>query len=124
MMQALDPSTLQAALAGLPAWAFDPERPALKRRFEFADFAQAFGFMAEMAIYSEKQDHHPEWFNVYHRVDVMLTTHDAGGISERDMAWARAADAASARSTYPATQSISSHEHLDLLRTQARPGRR
>lgn len=96
-MQALDPTDLRAALADLPAWTLDPERPALKRRFEFADFAQAFGFMAEMAIHAEKQDHHPEWFNVHRRVDVTLTTHDAGGISERDIAWALAADRAHAR---------------------------
>lgn len=93
-MRLLDPTDLQQALAALPHWAHDPARPALKRRFVFADFPQAFAFMTEMAIVSEKQDHHPEWFNVHRVVEVTLTTHDAGGISARDIAWARAADAA------------------------------
>ena len=100
-MQSLDPSALQVALTGLSQWALEPVRPALRRRFEFADFAQAFGFMAEMAILSEKRDHHPEWLNVHRLVDVTLTTHDAGGVSERDIAWARAADAVFARHCTP-----------------------
>ncbi|MEY5097718.1 MAG: putative pterin-4-alpha-carbinolamine dehydratase [Pseudomonadota bacterium] len=103
-MHSLDSSALQEALAGLPQWTCDPVRPALVRRFVFADFAQAFAFMAEMAIRSEKQDHHPEWFNVHRLVDVTLTTHDAGGISERDITWARAADAAFARHLSPTFQ--------------------
>jgi 4a-hydroxytetrahydrobiopterin dehydratase len=61
---------------------------AITRTFRFADFAEAFGFMARAAIEAEKADHHPEWFNVYNRVEVTLTTHDAGGISTRDAALA------------------------------------
>jgi 4a-hydroxytetrahydrobiopterin dehydratase len=96
-MHPLDAIALQAALVTLPLWTHDPARPALKRRFVFADFAQAFAFMTDMARVSEQQDHHPEWSNVYRVVEVTLTTHDAGGISERDIVWARAADAAFAR---------------------------
>ncbi len=96
-VQALDSSDLQQALTGLPQWRHEPERATLARRFVFADFAQAFGFMTEMAIWSDKHDHHPEWFNAHRRVDVSLTTHDAGGLSVRDLAWAQAADAAAAR---------------------------
>ena len=79
-------------MSGLPDWSVDRERGAIQRTFRFADFAQAFGFMAQMAIVSEKMDHHPEWFNVYNRVDVTLTTHDANGLSTRDIAWATRAD--------------------------------
>lgn len=101
-MRSLDPPALQEALASLPEWTYEPARPALKRRFVFADFAQAFGFMTHMAIVSEKQDHHPEWFNVHRTVDVTLTTHDAGGVTERDLAWARQAQALFARLQTPA----------------------
>src|SRR3546814_5667010 len=58
-------------------WTHEPSRDAITRRFQFADFAQAFGFMASVAIVAEKMDHHPEWSNVYNRVDILLTTHDA-----------------------------------------------
>lgn len=92
-MTPLDPDMTGALLADLPAWTLDPVRGAIHRDFVFADFAQAFGFMAHMAIVSEKMDHHPEWFNVYNRVDVVLTTHDAQGLSTRDIAWAARADA-------------------------------
>jgi 4a-hydroxytetrahydrobiopterin dehydratase len=64
----------------------------LHRQFQFADFAQAFGFMASMAVVSESMGHHPEWFNVYNKVNVDLTTHDAGGITQKDLAWARSAN--------------------------------
>ena len=92
-------SVLRDALTRLPQWRHEPERGTLARRFVFADFAQAFGFMTEMAIWSEQNSHHPHWFNVHRRVDVSLTTHDAGGLSVRDLAWAQAADAAAARRT-------------------------
>ncbi len=72
-----------------PDWQYDAARPALKRTFVFADFNQAFGFMSRVALYAEAHNHHPEWFNVYNRVEVTLTTHDAGGISERDIAMAQ-----------------------------------
>jgi 4a-hydroxytetrahydrobiopterin dehydratase len=64
----------------------------LHRQFKFADFAQAFGFMASMAVVSESMGHHPEWFNVYNKVSVDLTTHDAGGITQKDLDWAARAN--------------------------------
>ena len=72
-----------------PDWQYDAARPALKRTFVFADFNQAFGFMSRVALYAEMHNHHPEWSNVYNRVEVTLTTHDVGGISERDIAMAQ-----------------------------------
>ena len=82
-----------AALDALGDWDFDEARDALVRRFVFADFVEAFGFMTRVAILAEKADHHPEWSNVYNRVEVLLTTHDAGGLSHRDVALAKAIDA-------------------------------
>ena len=84
MVQKLDDTARAALLAAHPEWTHDPVRDAITRRFVFADFAQAFGFMASVAILAEKMDHHPEWSNVYNRVDILLTTHDADGLSERD----------------------------------------
>ena len=69
----------------------------LRRELSFANFAEAFGFMAETAIVCEKSDHHPEWSNVYNRVTIQLTTHDAGGITEYDIDLARSIDAISSR---------------------------
>lgn len=82
-----------ALLAECPGWTLRADGLAIERTFRFTDFAEAFGFMARVAIHAEKADHHPEWFNVYNRVDVTLTTHDAGGLSSRDAAMARALDA-------------------------------
>ena len=93
-MTPLDAQTTRELMTGLPEWTVNREGGAIRRTFHFPDFAQAFGFMAQMAIVSEKMDHHPEWFNVYNRVEVTLTTHDAGGLSTRDIAWATRADAA------------------------------
>lgn len=81
-----------AALADLPAWILRSDGLAITRTFLFADFSAAFGFMTRVALLAEKADHHPEWNNVYNRVAVTLTTHDAGGISQRDLALARAMD--------------------------------
>lgn len=78
------------ALARLSGWNLRDDGLAICRTFTFADFAQAFGFMARVAIIAEKADHHPEWFNVYNRVEITLTTHDAGGLSTRDVALADA----------------------------------
>ncbi|MDE2427080.1 MAG: 4a-hydroxytetrahydrobiopterin dehydratase [Burkholderiales bacterium] len=75
-----------------PHWTHEPERDALQRAFLFADFMQAFAFMTQMAIFAEKNNHHPEWFNVYNRVDITLTTHDANGVTEKDCAFARYAE--------------------------------
>lgn len=81
-----------------PEWAFDEARGGtLQREFRFPGFAEAFGFMAEVALVAEKMDHHPEWSNVYSRVAVTLTTHDAGGVTEKDFALAQACDRAAAR---------------------------
>ena len=76
------------ALAELPAWALRDDGLAISRDFKFADFSAAFAFMTRVALYAEKADHHPEWSNVYNRVTIDLTTHDAGGISEKDFALA------------------------------------
>lgn len=78
----------RAALAGLPGWAESEGRDAIAKSFKFADFNAAFGFMARVALMAEKLDHHPEWFNVYNRVDITLATHDAGGVTEKDVALA------------------------------------
>ncbi|HEX8300683.1 4a-hydroxytetrahydrobiopterin dehydratase [Sphingomonas sp.] len=80
------------ALSALPEWSYDAERDAITRRFTFKDFNQAFGFMARVALLAEKADHHPEWSNVWNRVDVLLTTHDADGLSIRDIQMAQAID--------------------------------
>ena len=81
------------ALDTLPDWDYDEARDAVIRCFIFEDFNQAFGFMAQVALLAEKVNHHPEWWNVYNRVDILLTTHDAGGLSHRDIDMAEAIDA-------------------------------
>ncbi len=73
------------ALGNLPHWNYDAEVQGIRRTLRFTDFAEAFGFMTRVAILVEKADHHPEWFNVYNRVEILLTTHDAGGLSQRDI---------------------------------------
>ena len=77
----------------LPHWRLLPDRDAIARDFRFKDFSTAWGFMARVALLAERHDHHPEWSNVYSRVSITLTTHDTGGLSERDIALARAIDA-------------------------------
>jgi 4a-hydroxytetrahydrobiopterin dehydratase len=81
------------ALDGLPDWDYDDSRDAITRSIVFTDFAEAFGFMTQVALIAEKADHHPEWKNVWNRVEILLTTHDAGGLSERDIELAEAIDA-------------------------------
>ncbi len=93
MVQKLDDAQRAALLARFPQWTHEPSRDAITRHFAFDDFAQAFGFMASVAIIAEKMDHHPEWSNVYNRVNVLLTTHDANGLSERDAKLAEAIEA-------------------------------
>ena len=78
------------ALKQLTGWAAAEGRDAITRTFQFKDFNAAFGFMTRAALAAEKLDHHPEWFNVYNRVEVTLTTHDAGGLSQRDVELAKA----------------------------------
>ncbi len=82
------------ALAGLDGWSAVDGREAIRKSFQFKDFNQAFGFMTRMALHAEKLDHHPEWFNVYNRVDVVLATHDADGVTELDVRLAKLMDAA------------------------------
>ena len=89
MIQKLDSTARAAALAQLEGWADAAGRDAIQRTFLFADFNAAFGFMSRVALRAEKTDHHPEWFNVYNRVEVTLATHDCNGVSERDIAMAR-----------------------------------
>ena len=81
-VQALNTSDIESRLAQLNDWSIDENR--LHKQFVFDNFNQAWGFMSQVALLAEAMDHHPEWCNVYNRVDIHLTTHDAGGISERD----------------------------------------
>lgn len=92
MVAQLTDEQREAALASLSDWQYDGERDAISRSFKFADFTEAFAFMTRVALHAEKADHHPEWFNVYNKVDLTLTTHDAGengGLSQRDVDLAR-----------------------------------
>ena len=94
MTNRIDPAE---ALKGLPLWRVDEgEREAIARSLTFADFNAAFGFMTRVALLADKVDHHPEWSNVYNRVSVLLTTHDAGGVTQRDIDMARFMDEAAA----------------------------
>ena len=93
----LDPQRVREALAEFGQWQHDAARGAIRRSFRFADFAQAFGFMTQVALAAEKADHHPEWTNVYDRVDITLTTHDAGALTQRDFNLARQIDVAFGR---------------------------
>ncbi|WP_043643589.1 4a-hydroxytetrahydrobiopterin dehydratase [Caenispirillum salinarum] len=89
MAEKLTPEARAAALADLPGWSQDDNRDAIRRRFSFKTFNQAFGFMTRCALVAEKMDHHPEWSNVYNTVDVTLSTHDAGGLTDLDIKLAR-----------------------------------
>lgn len=82
-----------AVPATLPLWQLADGRDAIVRRFKFADFNAAWGFMARVALLAERHDHHPEWSNTYNRLEIVLTTHDCGGLSARDLALAKAIDA-------------------------------
>jgi len=92
MAEKLTGSTRKSALAKLDGWSEIEDRDAISKKFAFKDFNEAFGFMARVALIAEKLDHHPEWFNVYNRVEVTLATHDAGGVTERDVKLAEAMD--------------------------------
>jgi 4a-hydroxytetrahydrobiopterin dehydratase len=93
MVEALSEAERADALDGLPEWDYDEGRDAITRTVVFDDFVQAFGFMTQVALVAEKANHHPEWTNVYNRVEILLTTHDAGGLSARDIELADAIDA-------------------------------
>jgi 4a-hydroxytetrahydrobiopterin dehydratase len=92
MAQKLSGEARKAALGRLKGWSESSGRDAISKKFVFADFNAAFGFMTRAALVAEKMDHHPEWFNVYKTVEVTLSTHDAGGLTERDIDLAAAMD--------------------------------
>lgn len=92
MTERLAGEARKAALARLNGWSEASGRDAITRKFMFADFNEAFGFMTRVALVAEKLDHHPEWFNVYKTVEVTLSTHDAGGLTARDITLAAAMD--------------------------------
>lgn len=94
MVERLSADARERLLPELPGWTLDGARDAISRQYRFADFTRAFAFMTRVALLAEKADHHPEWSNVYNRVDILLTTHDAGGLTMRDIDLARAIDAA------------------------------
>ena len=96
MIKKLSLEEREALLSELTDWTLANDRDAITRSFKFRSFNQAFGFMTRIAMQAEKLDHHPEWFNVYNRVEITLTTHDAGGLSLRDVKMARKIDALSA----------------------------
>ncbi|MDP3273785.1 MAG: 4a-hydroxytetrahydrobiopterin dehydratase [Deltaproteobacteria bacterium] len=90
---ALSEAHVLEALAALDLWELVPARPAIRRTYVFENFIEAFGFMTRVAMVAESLDHHPEWSNVYNRVEVVLTTHDAGGVTALDLTLARRMDA-------------------------------
>ena len=96
-MPQLAPDARAAALAELPGWTFDEARRGIARSFRFSDFSEAFSFMTRVALAAEQADHHPEWSNVWNRVDILLTTHSEGGFTEKDAALARRIDGFAAR---------------------------
>jgi 4a-hydroxytetrahydrobiopterin dehydratase len=97
MVERLTAQARKSALADLPGWSETPGREAIARTFVFRDFNEAFGFMARVALVAEKRDHHPEWRNVYKTVEVVLATHDAGGVTTLDVELAKAMNAIAAQ---------------------------
>ena len=93
MVERMSAEARKSALKELPGWAEVPGRDAIERTFSFKDFNEAFGFMSRAALVAEKNDHHPEWRNVYKTVEVTLSTHDAGGLTMKDVALAQAMNA-------------------------------
>jgi 4a-hydroxytetrahydrobiopterin dehydratase len=93
MREKLTGAARKAAIEKLSGWTEVSGRDAISRKFSFRDFSEAFGFMTRAALMAEKLDHHPEWFNVYNSVAVTLSTHDAGGVTERDIKFAEAMNA-------------------------------
>jgi 4a-hydroxytetrahydrobiopterin dehydratase len=94
MVARLDRAQRDGALKELKGWSVDAKRDAITKSFVFANFVEAFGFMTKSALVAERMDHHPEWSNVYKTVNVLLTTHDAGGLTMKDVELARAMEAA------------------------------
>jgi len=93
MAQKLSDSQRETALSELTDWTHDADRDAISKSFQFDDFVGSFGFMSRVALHAEKMDHHPEWSNVYDKVDITLTTHDCDGLSEKDVRLAKTIDA-------------------------------
>ncbi|MCA3277960.1 MAG: 4a-hydroxytetrahydrobiopterin dehydratase [Roseomonas sp.] len=93
MVEKLSAAERAGLVVALPEWKLVEGRDAITRSFRFKDFSEAWGFMARVALLAEGQDHHPEWFNVWNRVEITLSTHDAGGLSARDVRLAKAIDA-------------------------------
>ena len=91
-MAVLNESERDAALAGLDGWRYDAERNGISRAFRFADFNAAFAFMTRVALAAEQADHHPDWSNVWNRVEILLSTHSAGGVTAKDIALAKQVD--------------------------------
>ncbi|MDG4721483.1 MULTISPECIES: 4a-hydroxytetrahydrobiopterin dehydratase [Thalassospira] len=91
----LEKPSIEAALKSLPSWVLSEDGLSIGRVYRFEDFNAAFGFMTRVALMADKMDHHPEWFNVYNKVNVTLTTHDAGGVTMKDIELAVFCDAAS-----------------------------
>ena len=89
-MKKLSAAARKLALKDIPEWRKAPGRDAIVRKFAFKDFNAAFAFMTRVALLAEKMDHHPEWFNVYNKLDVTLSTHDSGGVTAKDIAMAKA----------------------------------
>lgn len=92
MVERLAGAARHAAIRELRGWSEVEDRDAIRKIFHFGTFREAWGFMSEIALVAEKMDHHPEWFNVYNRVEIVLSTHDVEGLSERDVALARIID--------------------------------
>ncbi len=93
MVARLDQAARASLAQTVPQWRLAEGRDAIRREFRFKDFSEAWGFMSRVALLAEKHDHHPEWSNVWNRVEILLSTHDAGGLSERDVSLAQAIDA-------------------------------
>ncbi|HEV2746450.1 MAG TPA: 4a-hydroxytetrahydrobiopterin dehydratase [Allosphingosinicella sp.] len=92
-MARLSNEEISEALSGLPGWSHDRSRNGIAKSFKFRDFGEAFGFMTAVALAAEKADHHPDWSNAWNRVDILLTTHSAGGVTGRDVDLARRIEA-------------------------------
>ena len=92
MVERLVGAARKAAIKQLHGWSEVEDRDAVRKTYHFGTFIEAWGFMSQVALIAERMDHHPEWFNVYNRVEIILTTHDAGGLSERDLRLAHAID--------------------------------
>ena len=93
MAEKLDANALKTALERVPDWSHDAAKATISREFKFKTFSEAFAFMTRVALLAEAADHHPDWSNVYNRVSITLSTHDAGGLTARDFALARSIDA-------------------------------